>query len=111
AEETACQWWMRGNGLAWRAMLLPQLDYGPMYNNINFSEWAHGGCAAKVFNTPASYIPPRTTALTVLLCPSDNRPIFRGGTAGSNYAGMYAGGQLITSNGMCPNPPIQQLAG
>ncbi len=110
--ETACQSWIRGNGLSWRVMLLPQLDYGPMYNNINFNDWAHGYCGAKIFTTPRSYVPVQGSALSVLLCPSDNRPTFRNNppNAGTNYAGMYSGGQFISSNGKCPNPPIQQVA-
>ncbi len=111
--ETSCQTWMYGNGLSWRVMLLPQLDYGPMYNNLNFSDWAHGGCPGKIFTSPASYLPVQASALSVLLCPSDNRPTFRGNPprAGTNYGGMYAGGQFVSSNGTCPNPPIQQVAG
>src|SRR6185369_15899454 len=110
-QETACQTWMQGNGLTWRVMLLPQLDYGPMYNNINFNDWAHGGCAAKIFTTPSSWVPVERTALSVLLCPSDNRPIFSSSRAGTNYGGMYAGGQFQTADGKCPNPPIQQIEG
>src|SRR6185436_15596918 len=109
--ETACQTWMVGNGLSWRVMLLPQLDYGPMYNNINFSDWSHGSCAAKIFTTPASYDAARRTAISVLLCPSDNRPIFSSSRAGTNYGGMYAGGHFQTADGKCPNPPIQQVEG
>src|SRR5215475_12577514 len=110
--ETSCQSWMHGNGLSWRVMLLPQLDYGPMYNNLNFNDWAHGGCAAKVFTTPNSFLPVQGSQLTVLLCPSDNRPVFRNTPprAGTNYGGMYAGGQFVSSSGLCPNPPIQQVA-
>src|SRR5690349_12758105 len=111
--ETSCQTWMVGNGLTWRVMLLPQLDYGPMYNNINFSDWAHGGCPGKVFTTPNSWLQVQGSALTVLLCPSDNRPVFRSNPprAGTNYPGMYAGGQFQTSNGLCEIPPIQQGPG
>src|SRR4029079_7858306 len=110
AGETACQTWIRGNGAALRGLILPQLDYGPMYNNMNFSDWVHNYCAAKIFTTPQARLIVSGTAIPTLLCPSDNRVVFRNTppNAGTNYAGMYSGGQIITSNGKCPNPPIQQ---
>src|SRR5204862_2896337 len=65
------------------------------------------------FTTPVSKQAVTGSSLSVLLCPSDNRVVFRNTppNAGTNYAGMYSGGQFISSNGRCPNPPIQQTAG
>src|SRR5689334_8123276 len=104
---------MRGNWLSWRVMLLPQLDCNPMYINITFSEWAHAGCPAKIFNTPATVTQDCGSVVTVLRCPGDRRPVCRlkRPGVGANHASMYAGGQWITSSENASNPTIQQLVG
>ena len=55
------------NSLAWRALILPQLDQAPLYNAINFSVPVNGGAPDK----GAGFTIWRTS-LAVFLCPSDS---------------------------------------
>jgi prepilin-type processing-associated H-X9-DG protein len=102
--------WSVGNSFSWRVMILPQMEQMPIYNSINMNEWSFGDCppmqGLSVWNLA------RTTIIPAYLCPSDSTDPKRGGNndVGTNYGGIYASG-ITRTNGLCPYPPIQQLAG
>jgi prepilin-type N-terminal cleavage/methylation domain-containing protein/prepilin-type processing-associated H-X9-DG protein len=93
-----------GPGWGWASMILPQLEQGPIYNQINF--------AVKLPDPTQATI--RTVPIASYLCPSDNMPttwtasaglvkVTGGGilelvfpicdVAGSNYVGVYGVGE------------------
>jgi prepilin-type N-terminal cleavage/methylation domain-containing protein/prepilin-type processing-associated H-X9-DG protein len=55
------------NGLAWRALILPQLDQSPIYNAINFSVPLDAGAPDK-----GAGFTVWMTSVAVFLCPSDS---------------------------------------
>ena len=93
--QTQCQGWIYGNSLSWRVLILPQIDQGPLYNTINFSEWINCRTGTGTINTIKNKVIPG------YFCPSDPAPALRNNIAGANYAGMVADGKGA------PNPPVQ----
>jgi type II secretory pathway pseudopilin PulG len=112
------QSWIHGNSMSWRVMILPYMDFGPLYNQINFSDWLScqqpGGGASVTLAT--------RTIVPAYLCPSDNNPPVAqqaclnvgipNGAVGTNYAGMHAAGsncvypqvtQNVAGGTECPN--------
>ncbi len=78
----------------WISMILPQLDQGPLYNQINFDApiWNDGG-ADPNFPTGPQMVggqPAVAQIIPALICPSDpgfNGGLPHGGIAQTNYAG------------------------
>jgi prepilin-type N-terminal cleavage/methylation domain-containing protein/prepilin-type processing-associated H-X9-DG protein len=117
-------WGLQVNELAWRAMILPQMEQTPVYNAINFSIGPNPGSDP----ASASWFTAFNTVFTTWLCPSDgtngggrlpsntpdgqwtDQPIdpSTGTTAAftpvSNYAGSfgdnYCGGALLSTGGL-----------
>jgi prepilin-type N-terminal cleavage/methylation domain-containing protein/prepilin-type processing-associated H-X9-DG protein len=59
-------WSWGGNALSWRAMILPDLELGPQYNAINFSQTADRAYGEGPVPGSVWY-----TTFNVFLCPSD----------------------------------------
>src|SRR5437763_1172720 len=59
-------WGATSNYLSWRAMILPQMEQGTVYNavNVNISTWAGG-------TDPAAMFTAWRTVFNTWLCPSD----------------------------------------
>ncbi len=78
-----CSGWIRFSGYSWRVMILPYIDQGPLYNQLDFQVSALSGC----MNSPAqaNWNELRNTVIPAFICPSDNMPAQRNGWAGYNY--------------------------
>jgi len=88
-------WGTNANYLSWRAMILPQMEQGTVYNAINFNvnTWAGG-------NDPGAMFTAWRTVLNVWLCPSD--PNNKGGLrTATGSDGQYPAG----------SPPINPATG
>ncbi|MHB1561260.1 MAG: DUF1559 family PulG-like putative transporter [Isosphaeraceae bacterium] len=75
----------------WMVFLLPMMEQNPMYNAWNFSAWADTMDGGPGINTTVTY-----SAITSLLCPSENqktRPFQP--YAPTNYFGNYGGPNVI----------------
>jgi prepilin-type N-terminal cleavage/methylation domain-containing protein/prepilin-type processing-associated H-X9-DG protein len=84
-------WGAQVNELAWRAMILPQMEGNPVYNAINFSQSPN-------LATPGSEFTAYNTVFTTWLCPSDGTN--GGGRLPSNTAdGQWTDQPLDPSTG------------
>lgn len=94
------------NGWSCFARLLPQIDQGPLYNQIDFNVPVGSATNATV----------RTTALAAFRCPSDVGPdrwtIPKVGTttpladvAAASYAGVFGKDEVDECNGLAPGAP------
>ncbi len=83
-------WSLKGAGFSWRAMILPQMELGPQYNSLNFSQ-PQSLYYGSSTNTAGYLITAWYTTMNVFLCPSDGQgqapngfaPFNQGGTTGS----------------------------
>ena len=105
------------NGFSWAAMILPQLEQGPLFQRFNFSQALWTGVQNDAtLNQNADLI---TNILPVFQCPSDNReslqnvtgamPTATGGTpqfARSSYVGVFGAGSLDSAT-PANNPSLQ----
>jgi prepilin-type N-terminal cleavage/methylation domain-containing protein/prepilin-type processing-associated H-X9-DG protein len=89
-------WGIRINEVAWRGMILPQMEGGTVYNAVNFSVGPGGGL------TGASWITAWNTVFTTWLCPSD-------GTNGNGR--LQAGVNGSTPNAQFTDIPIDPATG
>jgi len=88
-------WGPTSNYLSWRAMILPQMEQGTVYNavNVNISTWAGG-------TNPGAMFTAWRTVFNTWLCPSD--PNNKGGLrSGTGATGQYPAG----------SPPINPSTG
>ncbi len=76
--------WQRPGGFSWRVMLLPFLDQGTIYNQINWDDHLIGTSCGGT----NSFAVADKTVLPAFLCPSDPTDSVVGGKAGTNYAAM-----------------------
>lgn len=94
------------NGWSFFARMLPQIDQGPLYNQINFNLPAGDVSNATI----------RTTTLPAFRCPSDVGPdkwtIPKVGTtnpladvAAATYAGVFGKDEVDNCNGLAPGSP------
>ncbi len=123
-------WGLYSNELAWRAMILPQMEGGTIYNSVNFMVSPNPSDNP---GSSAGWITAWNTVFTTWLCPSDatngggrlpsntptgqwtDQPIdpTTGTTAAmtpvSNYAGSfgdnYCGGPLLSTGGLIWETP------
>jgi prepilin-type N-terminal cleavage/methylation domain-containing protein len=94
------------NEATWIAFILPFLDQGPMYNQLDFN--ACGGCTAP----GSTNFPVHSAYLPVMLCPSDKvAPVAFSVYAKGNYGATNGIGPLINVPGVNPSPPPRGLVG
>jgi prepilin-type N-terminal cleavage/methylation domain-containing protein/prepilin-type processing-associated H-X9-DG protein len=94
-------WDAGANSLNWRALILPQMEGGTLYNAVNLSiNASSGGAAAAAFFT--AY----TATNTTWLCPSD-------GTNGGGKLpnGQFPGGSSSTGTGQYCNQVLDPTTG
>ena len=89
-----------GNMWGWAAMLLPMMDQGNVYNQMNFATGFAGGivAGAEVLSTDLTFINgPEQTILSAFKCPSDRglaTTFYRGnGSSGNNGGARALGGR------------------
>jgi prepilin-type N-terminal cleavage/methylation domain-containing protein/prepilin-type processing-associated H-X9-DG protein len=87
------------NGLSWRALILPQLDQNPLFNNFNFGVPVDGGAPDK-----GAGFTFWMTSLAVFVCPSDSghEDGFRSSNADDSNFGQWPQGGT---------PPIDPATG
>ncbi|NUQ62619.1 MAG: DUF1559 domain-containing protein [Pirellulales bacterium] len=84
---TCTQGWEMSTGFAWRALILPQIEQAPIYDQIDFKEHIYrGGCAGPI---PRKWDTAAQTVISAFICPSDDtRPRNESPWAGTNYAAV-----------------------
>ncbi len=104
-------WAANANSLNWRAMVLPQMEGGNIYNSVNLNvNAATGGAAAAAFYTAYSM------SQTSWLCPSDgengNGKLPNGQYGGNNPRGQYCNQVIDPTTGKATTwTPVSNYAG
>jgi prepilin-type N-terminal cleavage/methylation domain-containing protein/prepilin-type processing-associated H-X9-DG protein len=76
-----------GWNATWASLLLPNLEQTPLYNAYNFSVSANDGGVCTAMNSTVNY-----TALSFMICPSENQKVRPNNPwAPANYAGNHGG--------------------
>jgi len=89
-----------GTGWAWGAMILPQMEQGPLFNAINFNLSIHykENDTASLTKISSYLCPSDTTLLQVPIRDQSNSTTVDT-AAGANYVGMYGVGEIGAAPG------------
>jgi prepilin-type N-terminal cleavage/methylation domain-containing protein len=99
-----CAGWIISTGFSWRALILPEIEQGPLYDRLDFQK-VTTGCYPPGDNSgayprlgdPDPAGRPGETLIPAFLCPSD--PTRQYGTdAGTNYGGIWGDRARIESD-------------
>ena len=80
-----CPGWVRSRGFGWRVAILPYIDQGPLYNQIDQNDGGYSGCFGGIPSGSPTFIA-RNTVLPAFICPSDPSEVSRDNNLqGTNY--------------------------
>ena len=80
-----CASWFHSAGWSWRALILPYMEQGPLYDSLNFERIKDTTCYSS--DIEFTGVNPNTTRIPAYQCPSEAWP--EGTNAPTNYGGVF----------------------